>query len=332
MKVFSPLALLASLTLAVSSHAATTDVMGGIVVTIQGDDSYNFISVPFVNSPAFVGQATGGSATTLDCSTASWTVDEFATNYFVEITSAGTGDTGLGEGLMVDIVSNTATQLTLADDISSYSLEGDETFTIREHATLSSLFGENNSAGLLGGSTAGAADEVRLWSPSEQKFYTYFYSTIYNRWAPSSAPFTEDSSDEIVYSDQGVVIYRKGAGTLDLVLSGAVKTGVSQAQVYTGYNFYDNKKPIDVTLAETGWENDLTSGSTGGSSDEIGVWNSSENRLDLYFYSSIYSRWTPSSAPFTGDASDVLIPADAAIVIQRKSVDTVISESAVSVN
>lgn len=329
-KTISLLATAALFTLS-SLSAVETDPVGYVTITIDGDNKYNFISIPLVGSVVASGQATSAGATSIDVSGAQWAVDEFAGSY-VEITSAGEGSNGGGEGLMLDILSNTSTQLVLADDISSYSLEGSETFVIRNHETLSTIFGASNSAGFLGGATAGASDEIKLWNPSIQGFDSYFYSTAFSRWAPSADPFNGDASDEVLYPDHGVVILRKDTGTKDIVVAGSVKLNASKVNVYPGLNFYDNMKPTDVALGATGWESDLTGGATGGAADEIGIWDSSTQLVTYYFFSTAFSRWAPSSDPFNGDASSVIISAGDSVLINRKSAGVVLDESALVIN
>ena len=158
------------------------------------------------------------------------------------------GETGGGLGLFVDIISNSENQLVLADDISSYLLEGNETFLIREHKTIASVFGENNSAGLQGGATAGSSDEILLWNPILQSFDSYFYSTVFSRWAPSTDPFNGDASNEIIYVDQGIVVLRKASDQKDIFIAGSVKLNATQALVYQGFNFYNNLKPVGVVV------------------------------------------------------------------------------------
>ncbi len=94
--------------------------------------------VPSVVKPAaFAGSLTAAGTTTLTVAASSLMAgayDEgalFATHY-VEITS------GANAGVALDIVSNTTSVITLADDISALSLTGTETIKIRPHVTLKS--------------------------------------------------------------------------------------------------------------------------------------------------------------------------------------------------
>ena len=308
------------------AQGVTTDPVGYVTVTVEGGSKYNFISLPFVAATAAQGALSDSSATTLTASGAGF--DEFA-GYYVEITSAGTGLTGGGEGLTVDIVSNTADVLTLADDISSYSLEGDETFRILEHFTLNSVFG---ASGLLGGTSAGASDEILLWNPSAQAFQGHFYNSVLGQWNSSLAPFGGDTGATVLYPEQGAVIFRRGAGSIDVVVTGAVKTGVTQSGIFPGFNFYDNQKPSATTLTATGWQNDLTGGTSAGASDEVGIWNASAQTLTTYFYNSVLGQWNSSLAPFGGDTGATVIDPTDSILINRKSVAVVLSEPAIVIN
>lgn len=306
-----------------------TDPVGYVTVDIKGNNKYNFISAPLVNEISYTGRAASISSSTVSISESSWDTDEYVGQY-IEFTSAGSGNTGGGHGLFVDIISNSENQLVLADDISSYSLEGDETFVIREYATIASVFGINNSAGLQGGSNAGVADEILLWDPLGQKFDSYFYNSILSRWASSTDPFGTDASNVVLYPDQGIVIFSRSGSQNSLTISGAVKLGKTQGQVFPGFNFYSNIKPVDIKLKDTGWENDLLSGTNGGVADEIGIWNPDSQTLAYYFYNSILSRWAPSTDPFGTDASDILISASDSILIRRKDDGTTLNEVALN--
>lgn len=329
--LFSSCALAAISTLNAGAPAVVaTDPVGYVTVTVDGDTSYNFVALPLVNSPDFSGQAASVGATTVTVAGTPWAPGDYDSSYFVEITSNGGTDGGDAKGLLVDVVSNTANELTLADDVSSFTFEGDETFTIREHETIGSVFGVNNSAGLQGGTGGGSSDEILLWNPVSQGFSSYFYNVALTRWAPTTNPFGADASGEILYPDQGVVILRKAAGQASFVVAGAVKVGQTQAPVFTGFNFYDNKKPYDTTLGATGWQNDLVGGTGGGSSDEIGIWNATTQTLDNYFYNTALSRWAPTTNPFGADASSVVVPANSSVLINKKSGTTTLTETAIS--
>ena len=328
--LFSVLFCLQGVTL--HSQSVSTVPVGYVKLTIEGGNKYNFISIPLVNEAKFRGQINAVTSTSLTVNNGSWTADEFASGYYVEVTSKGSDNSGNAEGLFVDITGNTANSLTLADDISSFTFKGDETIAIFKHHTIGSIFGVNNSSGLQGGTSAGSSDEILIWNPLTQRFSSYFYNSVINVWNLATAPFGTDKSSEVFYPDQGFVIFRKAADALEVTVIGSVKIGSTQAQIYSGYNFYDNKKPIDTTLRETGWENHISGGTSAGSSDEIAIWDSETQRLVGYFYNTITSKWEKATNPFGADAGDTPIAIKDAILIRRRDDAIILGEKALILN
>src|SRR5205823_10308164 len=98
-----------------------------------------------------------------------WTNGQYGTNglpAYVEFTDGWTVD-------IADTIASTNTLL-LADSITGLAAVGDS-YRIRSHFTIASLFGTNNETGLLAGSTAAQADNILLLNPETQLTTTLFY-------------------------------------------------------------------------------------------------------------------------------------------------------------
>ena len=121
-----------------------------------------------------------------------WTAGAFNSHY-VEIVS------GPQAGLVLDIVSNTANQLTVLGNltVAPLQLSGTEVFAIRKHATLGTVF--SNGGGLTAGS-----DTVTL--VSQQGTKTFVYNGL--NWEDADL---NDASGEIIYPGQGFIIFNGGA-------------------------------------------------------------------------------------------------------------------------
>ncbi|MFN5961034.1 MAG: hypothetical protein ACK5CW_06095 [Verrucomicrobiota bacterium] len=121
-----------------------------------------------------------------------WTGITFG-NHYAEIIS------GPQAGLVLDIVANTANQLTVLGDLTSAPLQltGSETFAIRRHATMATVF--DNGGGLTPG-----ADTVTLSTQFGTKTFTYNGSN----WEDADL---NDVSGEIIYPGQGFLIFNGGA-------------------------------------------------------------------------------------------------------------------------
>ncbi len=113
-------------------------------------------------------------------------------NHYAEIIS------GPQAGLVLDIVASTANQLTVLGDLTSAPLQltGNETFAIRKHATVATVFPDG--AGLTPGS-----DTVTLSTQFGTKTFVYNGSN----WEDADL---NDVSDEIIYPGQGFLIFNGG--------------------------------------------------------------------------------------------------------------------------
>lgn len=136
MKSYIPYSLLAAAAacgLAYGETAYTTPVG---YYQFEGKGGGNLFVPGIVNPSVFAGQLTAATTTTLTVAADALTADAFNAGpvyatHFVEITS------GPNAGVVADIVSNTASVITLADTL-GFTLVGDETVTIRPHVTLKS--------------------------------------------------------------------------------------------------------------------------------------------------------------------------------------------------
>ena len=168
--------------------------------------------------------ATAGTKSTITASSATWAVGAFPLHY-VEILS------GPQTGLILDIdptVANTATQLTVigkTTGAASFGLTGTETFCIRRHNTLGTVF--QNGAGLQDFS-----DLVTLINDQGKEIV---YGLSGGAWVDGGDFFTP-KSDTILYPGQGFLI-STGASTLLTFGGGSVayvRNGPLKIPVYAG--------------------------------------------------------------------------------------------------
>lgn len=304
-----------------------TDPVGYITLKINGADApgqkkITLAGLGLFNPVEFQGALSGKSGKTLTISGASFEADTFAPydnnpqkpKYFVEFID---GDYA---GLMADIESHTEDSITLTVDLGSLVL-GDETIRIRKHHTLASVFGSDNSAGFKAGSTASGADTIAILDSVNQDSNSYFYSSLYDRWAPITN-ITGDADDQVIYPEQGFIVTRFETEPLELKLVGNVKTDQTLLPVDLGKNLLANVLPVDTPLSESGlYSGDsasgVTAGATGAQADVVTIVDSNGDS-NGYFYSSLYNRWAPITN-IAGDADDVMIEAGSAIMISRKS-------------
>lgn len=308
----------------------TSDPAGFTKLTITGAASatstnYSHLGMGFTNPVSTKGEVTSFGVQTITDSGAIWNDNQFNGGngqFYIEIVS------GSHAGLMSDIIATSASAqtLTTADDLSTY-LVGGELFKIRKHRSIGDVFGVNNSAGLHGGASASTADEVQVFNPVTQTYLRFYYQTSGTGgigWRSSTDPAT-DASGTTLYLDQGVVVCRKIAGSLSLVLTGAVKIGPTVVPIGANLNLVANMYPAGtLTLASSGLYNaDPALGLVGASSvtdaDEVEIY--SGTTIEIYYYKTGGAGgtgWRNANNP-AANYGGLSIPAGSSIYVLRKN-------------
>jgi hypothetical protein len=202
-------ALLAPGALFAQTTATTTPVGYYVQEAIAGG---NLIVPGLVKADAFAGVITGSGATTLSLAANSLTAGAYDDGpvyptHYVEIVTAGSN-----QGVVIDIVSNTASQITLATDISGLSLVGNERIVIRKHNTIASVFADTESTVTL------FTDAVTIPNPDGSSDTYYLIGA--GSW---SSDFTvADGNDRPIPPGSGFVY--DAAADADLTFSGTVKS------------------------------------------------------------------------------------------------------------
>jgi uncharacterized protein (TIGR02597 family) len=316
--------------IAQAQTAVTTDPVGFTTINVTGNGgsgqpAYTFATLGMYNAVSFQSTttSTGGSSTLVDPST-TWADNAYngaagAVSYFVEIIS------GTGAGTTYDIIGTTAAShsLTLSQPLIAGVASGDS-YRIRPHWTIASVFGATNQNGLTGGSST-TADQILVWDPVAQGYTTYFYKTSglggtgWRTFASSSA----DASLAVLYPDDGFIIARNQSSSVTITVTGSVKTGQTSIPVPPGYTLLGNVYGTGMTLADSGlYTGNPATGVAGGSSttaDQILIWNPTTSGYDTYFYKTSGlggTGWRSFNSAST-DASTTPIPAGAALFINR---------------
>jgi len=246
----SGVALLLLLLSTESYGQVSSCVCGFITLHVRGtgytnSSALSFLGLGLTRPVLFRGNLESFGPGTITDLQARWTDNQFnGTNgpHYLEITS------GSHAGFLTDILDTDAASRTLilAHDLSSV-LSGGETYTIRKHWTLASLFGPNNQAGLGAGSNV-SADEILIYNPATGLYTTYFYKTIGlggTGWRSTASSSLNQANAQLNLT-QGILIKRKQASDLAIKIFGAVKTGPTMAEVQPGLNIVGNVYPIDT--------------------------------------------------------------------------------------
>jgi hypothetical protein len=219
----------------------TSPVYVGAATTLQGNGGsgakLTMFSQRMVQPIAYAGKVSSVGANSLVDTNASWANGQFGpsgTQAYVEFDN----------GMMVDIAntSSGSQALSLAGSLNGVAVAGDS-YRVRPHWTIASLFGTNNEAGLKPGLNASQADTILLQIPQTQQTMTIFYfsnSTV-KGWYRSD--FTA-AATQILYPEQGIMVRRVVPGDLNLFMCGPVKTGVTVAPIEVGYNLVGTLKSL----------------------------------------------------------------------------------------
>jgi len=310
-----------------------TDPAGFTTLTIIGTNVppiYSFLSLGLCQLPVLRGTTTAitGQKISLDApllpAQYSENTSGGSTNpsYFIEFTS------GANAGLRDDIVSNDAVSVYTSNDDSSVESAG-VMYKLYPHWTIGSVFGPTNSAGLLGGATSGVADNIQIWNPNSQGYTTYYYKTggIGGTGWHSASSAIINSSNAVLYIDQGILIVRRASADVPIVLFGGVKLGQTISSVVSsGSTYVGNVYAAGVALGTSGlYTTNSATGVNGGASassaDNVEIWNPNTQGYTTYYYKNGGllggTGWRSTVSPSI-DTSTNQIPEGAVALIVRK--------------
>jgi uncharacterized protein (TIGR02597 family) len=325
-KFLATLGLLLAWPLAgLAQSSVTTDPVGFVTLTVRGHggaaaSALSFIGLSMTRPVEFQGVIDQVSSSTIVCNNATWADNAFNAGSgpcFLEITS------GPWAGLMVDIVNTVAATKSL-ELISPIPVVGGETFKVRKHWTLAAIFGATNSAGLGGGGSAAEADEILIYDAVNKRYDVYFYKNAGlggTGWRSTAS--SASASAVPLYIDEGILVRRKQATDVAVVLSGAVKTGPTIVPITgNGLNIVANVYPGGaLTLGASQLYTSSTStglaGGTIATADLVQVYNGS-SYVSYYYKNSGLGGTGWRADTGTADVSATVISSGASVIIYRK--------------
>ena len=238
----SLLGIIASLSAVVTVSAqdsAVTKPVGYHTETILGD-AFTLLGINVGNAVAAAGDFDADSAQDDDVDFTTLLTN--GTPYTVQNTTSGESAT---------VTSWDATSLTTALNVAS----GDS-YEIRADATIASIFGASNQAG-LGEGDATSADVV--WIPQDDGSFRQIYRAqaqppfVAAGWAEIGA--AGDAGTVTIPFDAGIFIQRRQADPIDIVFVGHVRTSATTVNLLSGkFNFVNRVLPVGITLGESGIE------------------------------------------------------------------------------
>lgn len=259
------LAAAASVSAQSTSGTATTDPVGYNTFTLYAGNNVRVNT--FVQSKSFQGVAqsiTSASNSVITLSGSSFNAGAFnevggTPAYHLEIL-----DSGSTQGMIVDVVSNTASTVTVSQNLAQLGVSGSASFCIRPHTTLSSLFPATSTL-------AAYVDTVKLFYPNNTN-RSFLFTGSGSGWIDAGTG--ADAGNEIIYPGQGFIIYV--AAQKNVTISGAVKSGPTIVPLYAG------------AINLVGTINPMVSGS---------------QSLSQFSFPSTFSPYVDSAKPFTDDGT-----------------------------
>lgn len=222
---------LVALPVSIMAQPVFTDPVGAVSRSLT--DGLHVIGADFVTPINFQSQMSGASGSTI--SVASGDLSAFGGgDHYVEILS------GAYAGLMMDIVSASATSVTVSDPVDV--LNGDESFAVRSHTRLSDILGGGDFGGAFGAAVIlfdDIGNETQLVN-----------STSAGDWVDA---FSGDAADPVIRPGNGFVLALSEAATYTSI--GSVKTGPTLVPITGGFvpNIISFLNPVSgVSLGASG--------------------------------------------------------------------------------
>jgi uncharacterized protein (TIGR02597 family) len=321
---------LAFLALAAMSVNAQTTVNSGIVgyTTINvraktgAANALSFVSLNVHRPSVFVGSVASKSLdgtsrsiiTSLGASLVNNALIATGSKCYVRITS------GSNAGQISEVVSNTATTITVAQNWDSF-LDVGTTYEVRPYWTLATAFPAGG--GLAGGTSGTTADNVTVINPSTGVGDVFFYSSSASQWRKG----VTDNSNYYILPGSGILISRKSGTPVNIVMVGEVLMGPVQQNVLAGSStaqkttFVANPYPLaSKTLATSGLytgvaSTGLVGGTSGTTADNLIIYDPVTGVASSYFYNTSVSQWRKGVT----DSSNVTIPDGSAVLVTRKA-------------
>lgn len=332
MKKFKNLALGCAMCAALASpllaqSTVSTPIVGFTTLPVRGktgvNNSLSYISLNLSRPKTFAGvvgtkSLNGSGQTVITFSSNLFSANQFNTStnrHFFQIKS------GSNDGLNSEVIGTTENSFTLADNLDAVLENNVTAFEITPYWTLATAF--PSGAGLKTGSSSAAADNLTIIDPATGTANTYFYNSSVNQWRRG----TTDSSQVVIPPGAGIMVTRKDAANVGVVITGLVRTGAVQSDIAaapsTGarVSYVANPFPIaSKTLSQSGlYTGSAATGLVGGTSaaaaDNLIIVDPTTGTAKTYFYNTSVGQWRTG----TTDSSAVTIPDGAALIISRKA-------------
>ena len=289
----------------VETYGTVPIVVAGDTDDLPATSTLTRFSVPVVGAAVARGTVTGTGGSTLVDANAAWPA--FATNRFYLVVTSGPD-----AGAQATITSSTASELTLTADLSGSAVVG-QTYEIRKHITIGSLFGSGEGSDFRGAGNSSDGDNVLL-TDAMGGVRTFFYANSDPAgWKDSSA---DDATHAAITQPVPVAVRRRYKGAWTLYPTGAVRRVASRVRVAaSGNTFLGIPNSASIAFSELGLDAFVTRGANPVDADNVLVFHS-DDTMTRYFYLDFDGNTGWHDASFVPAG---VIPPGSAIIYQRKA-------------
>jgi hypothetical protein len=220
--------------------------------------------------------------------------------YYLEVLGSGSS-----QGLIADIISNTASTITVNANLANFGVSGTTSFCIRPHTTLSSLFP-------VGSGLTANVDLVKIFA-SNNTSQTFEYTGSGDGWLNTNT--FGDGGGQIIYPGQGFIVTVQTGKTVTVM--GTVKPGPTIVPLYAGaVNVVGTVNPVvsgNQTLSTYSFPSCLTA-----NVDLVKLFNDDGTLTSPGSYES-NGTYMYSSSTFADSDTTVSNPTNAVIVTVQQS-------------
>jgi hypothetical protein len=227
--------------------AYTTPV--GYVTQTLSPNKYNLISATLQNPVVASGLITGTSSSSVTSAGLDFSaLLQAGTVYILE----------LPNGVIQEISAWSSATLTTPENISSNITANTTKFKLRKAATVASIFGAQNSAGLKAdGDEDYSNNDLVLIPNAVGAFDTVYY---FDDGAGTTGWFDAEGNaadNRVINYSDGIFVQRASGSSINLTVSGEVKTTPTKSVLSSGFNFLGAVSPAGLTLGTSGLSSSL---------------------------------------------------------------------------
>jgi hypothetical protein len=251
--LFSIIAAAAAIGFAQAETAYTTPV--GYVTSPLAPNQFNLISMTVHNATVSAGVIDGESASPNS-------ITDNEVDFTTLLTAGATYILELPNGLIQEVTSWSGSTLNTPQDITGSVIPATTTYKLRKAATVSDVFGATNSAGLTASPDGdpSIADTILIYNGVAFDTVYYYDDGSFEGWFDDIG---NPAENYIVNYADGLYVKRVAGSTINLVVTGEVKTVPTSGVLSPGFNYLGAVAPVGLDLDGSGLQNFISQSADG---------------------------------------------------------------------